>query len=159
MDECLAFLIQNQFINHGWTLSLAESCTGGNLAARLTSLPGCSHYFLGSIVAYSNELKTKVLGVDAQILATYGAVSAPVVRQMVEGVLKLTGSDYGIAISGLAGPGGGDEITPVGLIWGAIAKQGEDPFVWDFSLSGTRQEIIDKSVDVLLAKLWSFAHF
>ena len=155
MDELLARLIQYQFITQGWTLSLAESCTGGNLAARLTSLPGCSQYFLGSIIAYSNALKMNLLGVDAHTLAEYGAVSAPVVSQMVRGVLKLTGSDYALAVSGIAGPGGGSVKLPIGMIWGAIAKQGEDPIVWDFYLSGTRQEIIEKSVDVLLLQLWS----
>jgi PncC family amidohydrolase len=155
IDALLASLIQHHFIAQKKTLSLAESCTGGNLAACLTFLPDCSHYFLGSIVAYSNTLKTNLLGVDAQILAEYGAVSAPVVSQMAKGALKLTGSDYSLAVSGIAGPGGGTELKPVGMIWGAIAKLGQDPFVWDFYLSGSRQEIIEKSVDILLAQLWS----
>lgn len=156
MEKLLVSSIQEYFIAQGWTLSLAESCTGGHLATCLTREPGCSQYFLGSVVVYSNRLKTKLLGVNDSLLANNGAVSAPVVRQMALGVLQLTGSDYSIAVSGIAGPGGGTLLKPVGTIWGAIAQQGEEPFVWDFSLQGTRQEIIEKSVDILLAQLWTW---
>jgi PncC family amidohydrolase len=154
MEDHLTHLIQHHCITQGWTLSLAESCTGGNLAARLTRIPGCSHYFLGSIVAYSNTLKINLLNVDPNILSRDGAVSASVVRQMAQGALELTGSDYSLAVSGIAGPGGGTLLKPVGTIWGAIGQRGEDPFIWDFFTSGSRQEIIDKSVDILLAQLW-----
>lgn len=152
MDE-LTRLIQDHFIAQGWTLSLAESCTGGHMAARLTRLPGCSQYFLGSIVAYSNDLKMNILGVESAVLLEHGAVSAPVVRQMADGVLKLTGSDYSLAISGIAGPGGGTALKPVGMVWGAVAKKGDEPFVWNFYLSGTRHEIIEQSTDILLFQL------
>jgi nicotinamide-nucleotide amidase len=155
MNDPLANLIQEHCIAQGRSLSLAESCTGGYLAARLTRLPGCSRYFLGSIVAYSNALKTNLLGVDAALLAQWGAVSAPVVRQMAEGVLRLTGSHYSLAVSGIAGPGGGSLQKPVGTIWGAIAREGKDSFVWDFFLTGTRQEIIEQSTEILLAQLWT----
>ncbi len=150
--ECL---IQNHFIAQEWTLSLAESCTGGNVAARLTRIPGCSQYFLGSVVAYSNYLKMNILNVDSVTLETYGAVSAPVVHQMAQGVLNLTGSSYSLAVSGIAGPGGGSSIKPVGLVWGAIAAKGQEPFVWDFYLSGSRQEIIEQTTEVLLVQLWT----
>lgn len=154
MNDLLVSSIQQLCISQGWTLSLAESCTGGHLAARLTSIPGCSHYFLGSIVAYSNRLKITLLGVDTEVLDAYGAVSSPVVSQMAQGVLKLTGSDYSLAISGIAGPGGGSPEKPVGTIWGAIASRKEDPLIWDFHLSGSRKEIIEKSVDILLSEFW-----
>lgn len=154
MNGKLANLIQHHFIAQKLTLSLAESCTGGNLAASLTSIPGCSQYFLGSIVAYSNTLKTHLLGIDDHTLSTHGAVSALVVRQMAQGVLKLTGSDYSLAVSGIAGPGGGSAIKPIGTIWGAIANKNEEPFVWNFFLQGSRQEIIEKTVEILLNQLW-----
>ncbi len=146
--------IHQAFIQHKWTLSLAESCTGGALAARLTRLPGCSNYFLGSIISYSNSLKINILGVDPHILQQLGAVSSEVVRQMAEGVMRLTKSDYSIAVSGIAGPEGGTPQKPVGTIWGAIAQKGQEPYVWSFHLSGSRQSIIQCSVDILLTNLW-----
>lgn len=155
MNDVLVQSIQQLCIAQQWTLSLAESCTGGRLAARLTRMPGCSHYFLGSIVAYSNALKIGLLNVDARTLAQYGAVSGPIVSQMAQGVLKLTNSHYSVAVSGIAGPEGGSTEKPVGTIWGAIASQGlEEPVILDFHLSGTREEIIENSVDLLLSQFW-----
>lgn len=154
MKDELVNSIQQRCISQGWTLSLAESCTGGHLAACLTSLAGCSEYFLGSIVAYSNILKMNVLNVDEHNLTTYGAVSGPVVVQMAQGILQLSGSDYSIGVSGIAGPGGGSSEKPIGTIWAAIAGQNIDPFIWTFQLSGTRQEIIDKSVYLILSQFW-----
>jgi len=154
-DDSLAHSIQESCISQGWTLAVAESCTGGHLAAQLTRLPGSSQYFLGSIVAYSNVLKMRVLGVGADLLAIHGAVSGPGVGEMARGVLTLAGSDYGLAISGIAGPGGGSLAQPVGTIWGAIASRTEI-LVWDFHLSGTRAKIIETSVDVLLSRFLSF---
>ncbi len=154
MDDQLVKDIQDLFIKHGWTLSLAESCTGGYLAARLVRFSGCSKYFLGSIVAYSNELKMNILKVNPSILSEYGAVSGPVVGQMAQGVLELTGSDYSIAVSGIAGPEGGTLDKPVGTIWGAIAQKGSSLHIWNVFLSGNREEIIEKSADLLLSKLW-----
>ena len=155
MDNQLALSIQQHCIAHGWTLSIAESCTGGHLAARLTRIPGCSQYFLGSIVAYSNELKISLLGVDSHTLAEFGAVSRQVVGQMAQGVLKLSGSHFSLAVSGIAGPGGGSSEKPVGTIWGAIASRGEESIIWNFHSSGTRDEIIERSVDILLSTFWS----
>jgi PncC family amidohydrolase len=154
MNDVLVQSIQQLCIAQQWTLSLAESCTGGHLAARLTRTPGCSHYFLGSIIAYSNALKTSLLNVNAHTLAQYGAVSEPVVSQMAQGVLKLTNSHYSLAVSGIAGPGGGSTEKPVGTIWGAMATKGEDLLIWNFHLSGTREEIIEKSVELLLSQFW-----
>ena len=155
MKDELAHSIQQLCISQGWTLSLAESCTGGALAARLTSLPGCSQYFLGSIIAYSNELKINVLGVKETTLIQYGAVSGPVVEEMAQGVMQLTGSHYSLAVSGIAGPSGGSPEKPVGTIWAALATRGEEPFVWRFHLSGSRQEIIRQSVEEVLAQFWN----
>jgi nicotinamide-nucleotide amidase len=105
----------------GETLSTAESCTGGALAARFTALAGASDYFLGGVISYSNEMKVNVLGVDAEDLARYGAVSETVARQMAEGVRRLTGSTYALATTGVAGPGGGTPEIPVGTLWIALA--------------------------------------
>lgn len=149
-----AILIHQVFIEQGWTLSLAESCTGGALAARLTSHPGCSQYFLGSIVSYSNDLKVKLLDVSPAILEEKGAVSHEVVSQMAEGVRHLTNSDYSIAISGIAGPTGGTPEKPVGTIWAAIAWR-NGLHVWNFHLTGQREQIILQSVDLVLDQLLS----
>lgn len=145
--------IQDLFISKKMTLSLAESCTGGRLAATLTRIPGSSGYFLGSVVAYSNFLKTKLLGVEARALENFGAVSPQVVLQMAEGILEITGSDYSIAVSGIAGPEGGTPSKPVGTIWAAIAHKGNETFIWNFNLSGTRNEIIDQCIEILLSQL------
>lgn len=156
MDDFLISSIQNHCISHGLTVSLAESCTGGNLAGRLVRLPGCSNYFLGSVVAYSNEVKMDLLGVDEQALAEYGPVSAPIAGQMAMGVLKATGSDLSLAVTGIAGPDGGSDLAPVGTIWAAIGSQKREPLIWTFSLSGNRQEIIEECVEVLLSRFWLF---
>ena len=155
MDDHLAQLIQHVCIDQGWTLSIAESCTGGHLAARLTRIPGCSQYFLGSVVAYSNALKVSLLGVDEHTLAEFGAVSGQVVGQMAQGILTLSGSDYSLAVSGIAGPSGGLLEKPVGTVWGAIASRGEEFIIWNFHSLGTREEIIERTVDILLSKFWS----
>lgn len=103
------------------TLATAESCTGGYIAHLLTSVPGSSAYYKGSIIAYSNEIKIKELGVNEKILEKYGAVSEEVIRQMAVNVRDRFRSDYSIAVSGIAGPDGGTKDKPVGLVWIAIA--------------------------------------
>ncbi|MDR2937233.1 MAG: competence/damage-inducible protein A [Rikenellaceae bacterium] len=103
------------------TLAVAESCTGGAIAARFTAMSGSSNCFLGGIVAYNNDIKHNVLGVAPDDLTKYGAVSQPVVEQMAAGVLRLTGSTYALATSGIAGPTGGGEEKPVGTVWIALA--------------------------------------
>lgn len=141
------------FIKKGLTLSIAESCTGGAVAARLTRLPGASKYFLGSLVTYSNELKTRLLGVPAALIKKKGAVSEDVVKAMVAGLLEQTGSDYGIAVSGIAGPDGGTPEKPVGTVWGAICRKNESPRAWKFRGYGNREMIIERCVNALLAEL------
>ena len=105
---------------HHLTLSAAESCTGGEIAHMITSVSGSSAYFLGSVTSYAISVKESVLGVPAQIIEKYGVVSSEVVAAMAEGVRKLTGSDYSVATTGLAGPGG-DEFNPVGTVWIGVA--------------------------------------
>lgn len=154
MHDALVKNIQSLFIEKGWTLSLAESCTGGALAARLTSMPGCSNYFLGSIVAYSNEIKIKTLNINESILNEYGAISEPVASQMANEVRKLMNSDYSLAVSGIAGPGGGTASKPVGTICAALARREGSPLVWTFHLDGSREVIISQAVEALLNRLW-----
>jgi nicotinamide-nucleotide amidase len=103
------------------TFGTAESCTGGSLAHKITSVPGCSAYFKGSVVAYSNEIKTNVLLVNSETIAAHGAVSEETVREMAAGAAKVLDCDYVIATSGIAGPDGGTADKPVGTIWVAIA--------------------------------------
>ena len=103
------------------TLALAESCTGGLVSERLTRVPGSSDYFLGGAVTYTNELKTRLVGVPPELIAEHGAVSEPVARAMAEGVRRALGSDWGIGITGVAGPGGGSEAKPVGTVHIALA--------------------------------------
>ena len=106
------------------TLSLAESCTGGNIGRLITQIPGSSAYFLGSVISYDNSVKERLLGVDPDILSTHGAVSEETVAAMLDGVLDLIGTDYAIAVSGVAGPGGGTEDKPVGTVYIGVSGRG-----------------------------------
>lgn len=114
-------LIVEEFTLVKLTVATAESCTGGTVAQKLSSVPGSSAVFKGSVVAYSNEVKTNLLGVDAGLLNKHGAVSAEVAEAMAIGARKVLNVDYAIATTGIAGPGGGTETKPVGLVWIAIA--------------------------------------
>ncbi len=105
----------------GFTLSVAESCTGGLIAQRITDVPGSSKYFIEGVVAYSNDAKTRTLGVEPVLLLEHGAVSAPVAEAMAEGIRKRARTDFGLSITGIAGPGGGSEDKPVGLVYIALA--------------------------------------
>jgi len=103
------------------TMSTAESCTGGGVAAKITSVSGSSAYFIGSIVAYQNEVKEKFLDVSAETIERYNVVSAQTVTSMAKGAMKAFGTDCAVATSGIAGPTGGDEERPIGTIWIAAA--------------------------------------
>lgn len=107
----------------GATVSVAESCTGGSIGQHITRVSGSSDYFKGGVIAYSNEIKENVLAVNPHDLSTFGAVSEQVVSQMARGVRDLMQSDYSIATSGIAGPSGGTEEKPVGLVWIAVASK------------------------------------
>ncbi|MGN0047800.1 MAG: CinA family protein [Bacteroides sp.] len=107
------------------SLSTAESCTGGGVAARITSVPGSSDYFMGGIVAYANEVKHELLHVSMETLEKQGAVSRETVIEMAKGAMKTLKTDCAIATSGIAGPGGGTPEKPVGTIWIAVAYKNE----------------------------------
>jgi len=106
-----------------YTLSVAESCTGGLLAQRITDVPGSSKYFIEGVVTYANEAKTRALGVEPILLLEHGAVSAPVAEAMAEGIRKRADTDFGLAITGIAGPGGGTDDKPVGTVFVAISSE------------------------------------
>lgn len=105
----------------GFTLAVAESCTGGLIAQRLTNVPGSSKYFIEGVVTYSNESKTRLLGVDKKVIKEFGAVSQQVARDMARGVRHKAKSDFGLSVTGIAGPDGGSEEKPVGLVYIALA--------------------------------------
>ena len=121
-DEKIEQVIANLLLDKKKTVSTAESCTGGNMAHMLTAMAGSSAYFKGAVVAYSNEVKANVLGVNPNDLEEFGAVSQQVVEQMATGACKVIGSDYAIATSGIAGPDGGTDEKPVGTVWIAVAS-------------------------------------
>jgi len=137
------------------TISFAESCTGGRLAAAFTSISGASEIFYGSVVSYSNEIKQSWLGVRQETLEQYGAVSAQCVEEMLKGISVLTNtikSDYAIAVSGIAGPTGGTDLKPVGTVYvGLRTPVGEEVFQCFFH--GDREQIQEQSTAFAIKKL------
>lgn len=137
----------------GATLAVAESCTGGLVAERLTRIPGSSRAFLGGAVTYSNELKTLFAGVDKTLLEQYGAVSPQVAKAMAEGIRKKTGATIGVGITGIAGPGGGTEEKPVGLVYIAVSEGKETEVLqknFSFSTQDTRERVRTLSAQAAL---------
>lgn len=124
--RALATRVAKHLLGAGLKLAVAESCTGGWVAKACTDLPGSSEWFVGGVVAYSNEAKAVLLGVGEGTLARAGAVSEAVVREMATGTLDRFGGDVSIAVSGIAGPDGGQPGKPVGTVWFAWAFDGED---------------------------------
>lgn len=143
MDDRLETCIGRMLAEAGKTVSAAESCTGGLISSLFTSIPGSSEYYLGSVTSYANSVKSRVLGVDPEIIKEHGAVSEECVKAMAEGVRRITGSDYSVATSGIAGPGGGSEEKPVGLVWIAVSSQmGTEAYKMVFK--GDRKRNIDR---------------
>ncbi len=130
------------------TLSVAESCTGGLLSHLITQNAGASKYFLGGVIAYSNQLKKDLLGVSSKTLDTHGAVSQETAEAMCEGLYQKTKADICLAITGVAGPTGGTPEKPVGLVWMAIRCKNLKIFSMHFD--GDRQEIIGRSAEAIL---------
>jgi nicotinamide-nucleotide amidase len=146
--------VHHLLLDRKLTLSIAESCTGGNVAAKLAQHSGASKYFLGSIVAYANEMKVSQLGVSPETLEKDGAVSQQAVQEMVSGVLKKTHSDVAVAITGIAGPTGGTETKPIGLLWCGFQRKGHSPEVFERRIHGSREMIIEWASNLLLAELY-----
>jgi len=122
-DSPLEEIVGKMLKERNLTVSTAESCTGGNIAARITSVPGCSAYFKGSIIAYSNDVKNELLKVSKDTLNQFGAVSEEVVKEMVNGAMNSLKTDCAVAVSGIAGPDGGTTDKPVGTVWIAAAYE------------------------------------
>lgn len=136
----------------GLTVATAESCTGGNIAHRITMIPGASDFYPGSVVSYSNEVKMNLLGVDAAVLEAYGAVSEPVARQMADGARRALGADCAVATSGIAGPSGGSPEKPVGTVCMAFATpEGTDTVTFHFP--GDRARVIDRASTTAMIEL------
>ena len=151
-DTTLAGALGSILTERGETLATAESCTGGNIAHEITRIVGSSVYFKGSVVAYSNEVKIRVLNVSSETLSGFGAVSRETVLQMVSGVQRLLSSDCAIATSGIAGPGGGSVEKPVGTVWIAV-RYGERSEAKCFCFEGDREQVIARATQSALLML------
>lgn len=132
------------------TVAVAESCTGGGVGAALTAIPGSSDAFVGGVIAYSDGMKRRLLGVGSDTLARHGAVSAETAGAMAAGVRALTGADWGIALTGVAGPAGGTREKPVGTVWGAVAGPDGAPRSVRWQLAGDRAGVRAAAVDAAL---------
>lgn len=129
LEESIGKLLKD----YGKSVAVAESCTGGTISSMLTSVPGASEYYKGSVTSYANEVKTEVLGVPSEIINEFGAVSSECAGAMAEGVRKLMNTDFSVATTGIAGPGGGSEMKPTGLVWiGISSKNGVKTYSYLF---------------------------
>lgn len=154
-DKSISKVLGELLADNELTVSSAESCTGGNIAHRITEISGSSAYYMGSIVSYSNNIKSEVLKVSRNIIAQNGAVSRQVVEEMAKGVATLMRTDCSIATSGIAGPDGGTKLKPVGTVW--IAVKYKEKLVSECRhFEGSRNEVIESATNhamVMLIKL------
>lgn len=142
----LARALGEQLVARNWTLASAESCTGGWVSKIITDLDGSSRWFECALVTYSNRSKQELLGVPAMTLEQFGAVSQPVVKAMVLGLLDRCNARLGVAVSGIAGPGGGSSDKPVGTVWMAWAKPGQVIEAVRFQFAGDREQVRRQAV-------------
>jgi nicotinamide-nucleotide amidase len=149
MRHSLEKTIGDYLRNKGWTLAIAESCTGGLICDRITNVSGSSDYFMGGMVNYSNESKSKHLGVPSNDIRRYGAVSPQVARKMAQGVRKAFHTTFGLSTTGVAGPTGGTKRSPVGRVFIGIASR-RRTWVKKLDLHGTRREIKEKATEKAL---------
>ncbi|HEY2631460.1 MAG TPA: competence/damage-inducible protein A [Solirubrobacteraceae bacterium] len=147
VDDQVAALLRGE---RHTTIAVGESCTGGLLAARLTNPAGASEYVLGGVVAYSNELKREAVGVASQTIDAHGAVSAEVAQELAEGARKRLGADVGVGVTGIAGPGGGSEEKPVGLVWLSVIGSEGSGLTRSVRLPGGRQDVRERAVTVAM---------
>jgi len=158
-DERLVELARRLFdvcVDRGLTVATAESCTGGLVAHAITEIAGSSAYYLGGFVTYANDIKRDQLGVGAELLAAHGAVSAQVARAMAEGARTRLGTDLAVAITGIAGPGGGSDEKPVGLTYVAVADStGVDVrrHLWSGDRSENKRDSAVAALELLLDRL------
>ncbi|GAB2990378.1 CinA family protein [Psychrosphaera aestuarii] len=152
-------LLAEHLLENGWTITTAESCTAGGVSSAITDLAGSSAYFNEAYVTYSNEAKHRLLGVSRNTLDTYGAVSEETVAEMATGALKAADANIAIAVSGIAGPGGGTESKPVGTVWFAFAvsvtKNNKEITVYTHrqQFDGDRLAVRNKAVQFSLNQL------
>ena len=158
-EETLESSVGRLLAERGATVALAESCTGGLISKRLTDVAGSSAYFVEGFVTYSNASKERLLGVPEEMLAEHGAVSGPVAQAMAEGARKASGADYGLSVTGVAGPGGGTEEKPVGLVYVGVADaegaeaEKLDLTAWARSRSSIRERSANRALDLLRLRI------
>jgi len=153
MRNSLEKTIEDHLRNKSWTLSIAESCTGGLVCDRITDVSGSSDYFMGGMVNYSNESKAEHLGIRLDYIKRYGAVSPQVARRMAQGVRKTFHTNFGLSTTGVAGPTGGTKRSPVGRVFVGIAN-GRRAWVKKLDLKGSRREIKQKAAERSLKFLY-----
>jgi len=148
--------VHRNLVDRGMTVAVAESCTGGLLGTALTERPGSSAYFLGGIQAYANSVKEQLLGVSHETLLSFGAVSEEVASEMALGVQRLTGSDWALSTTGIAGPDGGSEEKPVGTVWVSVADSAavySHKLLLDGDRSNVRNHTVLEALSMLLERL------
>jgi PncC family amidohydrolase len=156
MDEPLEVLIGRLLVQHGLTLAIAESCTGGLVSHRITNVSGSSTYFLGGVISYANEAKVHLLGVSPETLEKFGAVSSETVLAMARGVRGALSADIGISTSGIAGPTGGTPDKPVGTVWiGFSTATGEEArhFLFEGNRLTVKEQAAQAALHILLDHL------
>ncbi len=147
---------QNLLKTNNKTITVAESCTGGLIASKITEISGASNIFNGSIITYSNEIKSQELNVKKETLDKFGAVSIQVVEEMLEGVIKKFNADYAIAVSGIAGPNEGTKTKPVGTVVIGIMDINKNKNIEIYHFSGSRSEIQNQASEKSLKKISDF---
>lgn len=152
-DESLERVVVKTLTERGLKLALAESCTGGLIASRITDISGSSEPFIVGFVTYSNRAKKEVLGVDEQLLNKYGAVSEQTARAMAEGARRVSGADVAISVTGIAGPTGGTATKPVGLVYMALSMA-DETIAFEHRFSGNRLDIKQRASQAALHMLW-----
>ncbi len=155
MDIAIEDRVGQLLRGKGMKLATAESCTGGLIGDRITDIPGSSDYYLGGAIAYAYEAKERLLGVRHATLTQHGAVSRETVLEMAGGARRVLGADVAIAVSGIAGPGGGMPNKPVGLVWvGLSAAEGE--WAWRYQFTGDRLEVKGAAAQAALERLEAY---
>lgn len=142
----LAEQLGHCMVAKGMKLATAESCTGGWMAKIITDIPGSSAWFSGSVVSYSNEAKQSLLGVQKETLDEFGAVSGDTVLEMTDGLFTHTDADVAVSVSGIAGPDGGSDEKPVGLVWLSWGKRDKSVFAEAFNFGGDREQVRKASI-------------